>query len=70
MTHPQTLKSCAIKPPADPLVNASVYAGFWMVMTNAPNISTNVIGMKRPKKVSQKTVHDEVVWGIFILLVT
>ena len=42
-------------PPVLPFVNASTYAWFVIVIRAAPRISTNVIGMKRPKNVKRKT---------------
>ena len=43
------------RPPVLPSANASTYAGSVMVMSAAPRISTNEIGMNSPKNVRMKT---------------
>ena len=51
------------RPPVLPDAKASTYAGSVIVMSAAPRISTNVMGINSPKNVSRKTRVLEVSAG-------
>ena len=56
-------RTCPRRPPVPPFSKALVYRWSVIVIRAAPRISTRVIGMKSPNKVSKKTLVDEMLAG-------